>query len=74
VLGSLGQLRHVLQGLAQRRRGQRESLVVFEMSAELAVMIVFVGRRSGGGVLGLDVLGVLEPRPVGNPSTSMMPE
>jgi len=48
--------------LAQRRRSQREGLIVFALGAMLALVILFVGRRRRRRILGIDVRRVLQLR------------
>ena len=48
VLTGFRQFWHVLERLAQRRRGERKGLVVLEVSAKLAVVVALVGRRRRG--------------------------
>ncbi len=62
VLGHLGQFRHVLQRLAQRGRGERKVAVDLDLRARRAVAVLLIRRRRVGGVLGLDVVDVLQPR------------
>src|SRR6202041_341693 len=61
--GGCGELWVGLQRLARRSRGERKSLIVLEMRADLAIVVVLVRGRRCGGILGLDVGCVLESRP-----------
>jgi hypothetical protein len=63
--GRFGKLGHVLQRLAERGGGEREGLVVLQMRAVLALVVLLIGGRRRRGVLGIDVGGVLELRPGG---------
>ena len=63
VLGRLGDLRHLLQCLAQRGRGQREIAILLEAGAVRALLVMLVGRGVRGGVLRIDMRDVLEFRP-----------
>ena len=63
VFGDFGQFRHVLQRLAQRRRGQREFAVDLEAGARGGAALLFVRGRRIGGVLRRNVRGILQLRP-----------
>ena len=65
MLGRFSKLRHVLQCLAERGGGKREGLVVLQMGAVLALVVLFVGGRRRRSVFGIDMGGVLELRPGG---------
>ena len=56
VLGGFGELRHVLQGLAQRRRGERKGAVLLEPPAMSFLAVVLVRLRRRGGLFGRNVL------------------
>ena len=42
MLGGLGQLRHVLERLAERCRSEREGLILLELSAEIAIAVALI--------------------------------
>ena len=63
MLGHLGQLRYVLQRLAQRGGGKRELTVDFQLGADGALALFLVRRRRVGSLLRRDVVGVLQFRP-----------
>ena len=67
MLGGFGELGHVLQGLAQRCRGEREPAIAVELGAIglLASTLVRPGRR--GGLLGRNRSGAFELRTRGQP-------
>ncbi len=63
LLRKLGDLRHVLHGLPQRRGGKREGAIVVEARAENALAAFLVGARRRRGIFRLDLGGILQPRP-----------
>ena len=74
VLGRFGKLRHVLQRLAERGGGEREGLVVLQVRAVLALVVLFVGGRRRRSVFGINIGSVAPFGRVGKPSTSITPE
>src|SRR5262249_36344899 len=61
--GELGQLRHLLQRLPQRRGGERERAVLLEARAGGAIAVVGFGRRRRRRLFRRNVRGVLELGP-----------